>query len=147
MTQETFVKFYKSIRRIRDSEKFYYYMLKIAKNLCINALNARKREDIVSPIDTAGDTKESKIKTIHDYAKPSEDTPESILIKRELCDLIHEKMKELNPDQRAVICLVYFDGLSYEETSKILNCPIGNVRSRLSRGILRLGELLKGYVK
>ncbi|MBI1987986.1 MAG: sigma-70 family RNA polymerase sigma factor [Nitrospinae bacterium] len=42
LTQETFVKFYESIRRIRDPEKFYYYMLVIAKNLCINELNKKK---------------------------------------------------------------------------------------------------------
>jgi len=145
--QETFVKFYNSVHRIRDLKKFKGYLFQIARRLCMDQLRKTAREILVSPI--AGENNTNK--TIHDYVKPSENTPETLVIEREKREqsriLVNEKMKELNPDQRTAIFLVHFEGLTYEEASKVLECPIGSVKSRVNRGILKLGELLENHIK
>ena len=47
-------------------------------------------------------------------------------------------------DQRAVLLLVAVEDLSYSETAKVLNIPIGTVMSRLSRGRERLQQEIEG---
>ena len=49
-------------------------------------------------------------------------------------------------EQRQVILLVGLEGMDYEGTAKILNVPIGTVRSRLSRGRAELRKLM-GYIE
>src|SRR5579862_3773822 len=48
---------------------------------------------------------------------------------------------------RIAVLLRYFEGLSYEEMSKVLNCSMGTVASRLSRGHKLLAERLKEWVR
>ena len=138
LTQETFVRFYKSVHRIRELEKFESFMFQIARRLCIDQFKKNGREILVSPVPTQNDSN----KSIHDYVKPSEETPQSILMKKQDQNLVNEKIKELNPDQRAAIFLVHFEELTYEEASKMLGCPIGTVKTRVNRGILKLGKLI-----
>ena len=138
LTQETFVRFYKSVHRIRELEKFESFMFQIARRLCIDQFKKNGREILVSPVPTQNDSN----KSIHDYVKPSEATPQSILMKKQDQSLVNEKIKELNPDQRTAIFLVHFEELTYEEASKMLGCPIGTVKTRVNRGILKLGKLI-----
>ena len=55
---------------------------------------------------------------------------------------IWDALQELPDDQRVVLILRYHDDLSHEEISHILDCPIGTVRSRISRGLARLREVM-----
>jgi RNA polymerase sigma-70 factor (ECF subfamily) len=55
-------------------------------------------------------------------------------------------LDELPPEFRTVVVLVDMEGLSYEEAAKILNCPIGTVRSRLHRARTILREKLKDWL-
>jgi RNA polymerase sigma factor (sigma-70 family) len=54
------------------------------------------------------------------------------------------KLTRLLDDQRAVLLLVAVEDLSYAETAKVLNIPIGTVMSRLSRGRERLQQEIEG---
>jgi RNA polymerase sigma-70 factor (ECF subfamily) len=60
---------------------------------------------------------------------------------RQLCEL-ERALARLAPEQREVILLVGLEGMSYEAAARILNVPIGTVRSRLSRGREVLRRLL-----
>lgn len=50
----------------------------------------------------------------------------------------------LVPEQREAIILIAAEGLSYEEAAAVCNCPVGTVKSRLSRARQRLEEYLNG---
>ncbi len=51
----------------------------------------------------------------------------------EIADTVHRVMVDLPEDLRTAITLREIDGLSYEEIAKVMDCPIGTVRSRIFR--------------
>ena len=65
---------------------------------------------------------------------PGGDSPEEILAANNLREVIFESLSNLPEDIRTAISLREFEGLSYEEISEVLDCPIGTVRSRIFRG-------------
>lgn len=67
---------------------------------------------------------------------------EHVLILKEL----FRALDGLNSDQREVLLLVVGQGLSYEETARICECPIGTVRSRLARARRELERMLSGEI-
>jgi RNA polymerase sigma-70 factor (ECF subfamily) len=67
-----------------------------------------------------------------------------VLHGRERAELLHEAMKSLPPDQRSAIELAFFSGLSQSDIATRLQQPLGTVKARIRRGMLRLRELLGG---
>jgi RNA polymerase sigma-70 factor (ECF subfamily) len=53
-------------------------------------------------------------------------------------------LRELVPEQREAIILIAAEGLSYEEAAEICGCPVGTVKSRLSRARARLDDYING---
>ncbi len=74
------------------------------------------------------------------------DDPEELVLRREFWRASKKALDELPPEFRTVVALVDMEGLSYEEAAKILNCPIGTVRSRLHRARTILREKLKDWL-
>jgi RNA polymerase sigma-70 factor (ECF subfamily) len=74
------------------------------------------------------------------------DDPEELALRREFWRAAKKALDELPPEFRTVVALVDMEGLSYEEAAKILNCPIGTVRSRLHRARTILREKLKDWL-
>ncbi|HWH75761.1 MAG TPA: sigma-70 family RNA polymerase sigma factor [Candidatus Binatus sp.] len=72
--------------------------------------------------------------------------PETQLLERELGAKIAAALRRIPEEFRAPIVLVDMGDFSYMEAAEILSCPIGTVRSRLSRGRKLLQKLLGGYL-
>ncbi|HSK28614.1 MAG TPA: sigma-70 family RNA polymerase sigma factor, partial [Candidatus Limnocylindria bacterium] len=73
--------------------------------------------------------------------------PEKRLLQKELSVKINEALKHIPAEFRAPIVLVDMGEFSYQEAAEILNCPIGTVRSRLSRGRKLLANFMGGYLQ
>jgi RNA polymerase sigma-70 factor, ECF subfamily len=72
--------------------------------------------------------------------------PERTILTRELDDQITAVLKKIPEEFRTPIVLVDVGDFSYEEAAVILSCPIGTVRSRLSRGRKLMRKYLRAYV-
>ncbi|HEV8719912.1 MAG TPA: sigma-70 family RNA polymerase sigma factor [Candidatus Binatia bacterium] len=72
--------------------------------------------------------------------------PESYALIKELNAKISEALRKLPPDFRVPIILVDMEDFSYAEAAEVLSCPIGTIRSRVSRGRKLLHKYLKSYV-
>jgi RNA polymerase sigma-70 factor (ECF subfamily) len=72
--------------------------------------------------------------------------PESHALRNELTDQVSEALKKLPEEFRIPIVLVDMADLSYEEVSTVLSCPVGTVRSRLSRARKMMQRYLRVYV-
>ena len=55
---------------------------------------------------------------------------------------VQEALAQLEPEQREIVLLREYDGLSYDQIAQLLKIPVGTVRSRLFRAKLALRELL-----
>ena len=124
ITQEAFVKSFKSIDSFREESSFYTWIYRIAVNTAKNYLISVKRREETLLSDFSGDDN-------YVPEKLDVDSPQDILSASELRDLIFESLTTLGEETRTALSLREFDGLSYEQIAQIVNCPVGTVRSRI----------------
>jgi len=128
VAQEAFVKAYRAIPNFRGDSAFYTWLYRIAINTSKNHLAARAIRPPTSDVDAADAT------NVYDAPELKEfETPESNLVSDELEQAIHQAIDELQEDTATAIKLREFEGMSYEEISEAMECPIGTVRSRIFR--------------
>jgi RNA polymerase sigma-70 factor, ECF subfamily len=77
--------------------------------------------------------------------KPSETANEAVN-GQEKAKLIHSAMVDLPAEQRRAIELAFFSGLTQNEISEKLQEPLGTVKARIRRGLLKLRDQLKGVL-
>jgi RNA polymerase sigma-70 factor, ECF subfamily len=118
------------------------WLTRILYNYFFDSSARNKRT--VSTADLTGDALQPG--SYWDASLPAEADPEGRLLERELSAKIHEALNRIPPEFRAPIVLVDMGEFSYQEAAEILSCPIGTVRSRLSRGRKLLQNLLGGYL-
>jgi RNA polymerase sigma-70 factor (ECF subfamily) len=68
--------------------------------------------------------------------------PERTAADRELGSALRRALGALSPEQRAVVELTFFDGLSYPEIATMLDCPVNTVKTRMFHARRKLRELL-----
>lgn len=132
--QETFIRFYNSLKNFRGDSAVGTYLTRIAINLSLNELKRRKRSSLFffrkdddAPFDVPDETARSG-----DFNDK---------------EIIQQAIGKLEPKFRSVIVLRLLDGYSSEETAQILDIPVGTALSRLARGQKKLQELLTPYLK
>ena len=139
-TQEAFISAYNHLKDFRGGS-FKSWMLRIVTNACYDDLRRRKRRPATSLDDlVGGEDGENEF----DLPSPA-DSPETIVQRREVADLIQRGITTLPDDQRIVVVLSDVQGMSYEEIAEITRSNLGTVKSRLSRGRARLREYLQAH--
>ena len=130
IAQESFIKAYKSLNSFREESAFYTWLYRIAANTSKNYLTSKRRKKEYSESEVFS----SEDANVDIFDIPGGDSPEEILAANNLREVIFESLSNLPEDIRTAISLREFEGLSYEEISEVLDCPIGTVRSRIFRG-------------
>ena len=143
LAQETFIKAFQALKGFKGGSSFYTWVYRIAVNKTINFLKQRKRRTGMSLNDLDFNAE-------HDPALVSlisEKTPRRDIALTELQEKLNAAMQKLSEDHRMVVTLHDVQGLSHDETAKIMNCNIGTVRSRLFYARQQLQALLSDYLK
>ena len=70
------------------------------------------------------------------------DEPESLLARRELATVLGRALGVLPAEQRAVVEMTYYYGLSYQEIAEVMGCPVNTVKTRMFHARRRLREIL-----
>ena len=130
IAQESFIKAFKSLNSFREESAFYTWLYRIAANTSKNYLTSKRRKKEYSESEVFS----SEDANVDIFDIPGGDSPEEILAANNLREVIFESLSNLPEDIRTAISLREFEGLSYEEISEVLDCPIGTVRSRIFRG-------------
>jgi len=136
ISQEAFIKAYKAIDSFREESAFYTWLYRITANTAKNYLVSigRKRESSISELST--------LENEDQFVIASHDSPDEILLAQELRNTLFNAVSSLPEDTRTALSLREFEGLNYEEIAKIMNCPVGTVRSRIFRGREALEDLI-----
>lgn len=141
IAQETFIRAYKALHQFRGDAQFYTWLYRIAVNTAKKSLMELKRDLTVSESffksDDDDETKSSKNEPTAD------ETPETVFAAKEIAAMVNSALLELPEDLRLAVTLREIEGLSYEEISVAMSCPIGTVRSR----IFRAREAISAKVK
>jgi RNA polymerase sigma-70 factor (ECF subfamily) len=128
VTQEAFIKAYRALPKFRGDSAFYTWLYRIAINTAKNYMVARGRR----PPSTDVDVEDAEFME-GNAALTDIETPEAAQEKEDLQRVINEAIDELPEDLRTAYTLREFSGLSYEEITDIMGCPVGTVRSRIFR--------------
>ncbi len=142
IAQETFIRAYRALHQFRGDAQFYTWLYRIAVNTAKKSLLELKRDPTVSEgsLHSADDDDETSWRGNEPI---SDETPESVLAAREIAAAVNAAMEALPDDLRQAVTLREIEGLSYEEISTVMNCPIGTVRSRIFRAREAISEKVK----
>lgn len=137
LAQEVFIKVFKNLNRFRGEAKFSTWIYRITINVAYDY--KRKFKEGYSLDEPIGEDTED---TFEKVISSEEEDPLSIVEKEDIKKKLHKLIKELPKEYQEVLILREYEGLSYEEISEILRCPIGTVESRLYRARKELKEKL-----
>lgn len=145
VTQETFVKAWRALKKSAlhpfggfnpEKGRFKTWLLRIAKNTCIDVLRKRR----ATPLSelTAEEEDLSLSETCIDPAP----LPEELLKKSETAELLAEALERMPPPHRLVLLLRYNDHCAFREIAEILGEPLHTVKSRHRRALAKLARIL-----
>ena len=131
IAQETFIRAYRALAQFRGEAQFYTWLYRIAVNTAKKALMDLKRNPTVSENSFKSDDDDET--SFLENELTSSETPDAVLASKEIAQIINAALEALPEELRQAITLREIEGLSYEEISEAMNCPIGTVRSRIFR--------------
>ena len=142
LVQETYLRAYRFFHKFEPGTNCRAWLLSIQRHLFINRYRQTKKQPDFLDWDKIDQDYEL-------FALSQENTeksnPENAFHSDVLGPEVEKALKELPEEFRTAIVLVDIDELTYEEAAQILECPIGTVRSRLSRGRRILQLALRDY--
>ncbi len=139
VTQEAFVKAYRALPSFRGDSAFYTWLYRIGINTAKNYLVAMRRR---APTSTEVEAEEAEGYDGGELLREIS-TPESLLLTKEIAGTVNQAIEALPEELRSAIQLRELEGMSYEEIAKLMDCPVGTVRSRIFRAREAIAERLK----
>lgn len=129
LSQEAFLRIFKSLDQYKTEYKFSTWAVKIATNLCLD----RKRQKSVRTVSLEEAQEVSS--SFH--------APESRYLERELELEVRDALGELPEKYRTPLVLFHYSGMSYEELTEVLKEPMTVIKNRLYRARLMLKDKLE----
>lgn len=136
LTQETFVRAYRSLKLLRDDAKLSTWLFGIAKNVARESLRSRMRENHRVEID------DDRVAMIAD----NELTPDDRLLNKELSLVIQAALSALDEDKRMVFTLKIFQQRSYEEIADITGFSVPKLKTDLHRARAEMRRRIEPYL-
>ncbi len=142
LVQETFLRAYRFFHKFEPGTNCRAWLLAIQRHLFINRYRNRKREPEFVNWDKIDQEYESIVMG-EDHAQKY--NPETLFEAQHMAPDVERSLANLPEEFRTAIVLVDIEELSYDEAAEVMGCPVGTVRSRLSRGRRILQVVLKDY--
>lgn len=127
--QEVFIKVYRNIDRFEGKSSLSTWIYRITSNVCKDFLRKRTRTiQSVSIYESSEDDDDRPMEI-----KDSSPTPQEHMEITETQREVRKALDELPEEYKSVIVMYDLEGLSYDEISNVLQCPVGTIKSRLNR--------------
>lgn len=135
VTQNVFLKVYKSLDRFNEQARFFTWVYRIAMNESINSLRAGKLRQAVG------------LDTLLQEPAGDETQPFEAVKKLETKQHIQEAISTLPEKQREVFMMRYYDELTYDEIANILNTSVGGLKANYFHAFKKIETFLKQRLK
>ena len=134
--QDTFIKVIRSLRlgKYQDNGKFIAWVLRIAHNLIIDHFRREKQMNTFSKDDYEVDLFNSQ--------KFSDENYEDELVRDQICSDIRKLVQELPPDQREVVILRHYKGLSFKEIAEHTDVSINTALGRMRYALINMRKII-----
>ncbi len=136
VVQDTLIKLYTHASYYKNVAKFSTWIFTIAKNNALTELRKNKRKKTDSLWTDDGQVIDINSK---------EESLDSKVQNEIAIDQLNKFLDEIPENFRMAVVLRDFQELSYEEISRILEIPIGTIKSRINRGRIQLAEKMKHF--
>jgi len=135
--QETFIKVIQSLRggKYKDNGKFLSWVIRIAHNLIIDHFRKEKQMNTLSNDDSEVDLFNSK--------KLSDSNIEELIIDSQIKSEVRVLISELPDDQREVVLLRHYGGLSFKEIANQTDVSINTALGRMRYALINLRKLIQ----
>ena len=135
--QETFIKVIQSLRggKYRDNGRFLSWVIRISHNLIIDHFRKEKQMNSVSNDDSEVDLFNSK--------KLSDHNIEEVIVSSQIRSEIRLLINELPDDQREVVLLRHYGGLSFKEIAEQTQVSINTALGRMRYALINLRKMIK----
>lgn len=128
LTQEVFIKAYNSLDYFRGDSKIQTWLYAITRNLCLNALDKKKRKGNIVQMDT--------------LEISSDERSDRLVNESEFSHFFKQCMSILPEKQRETFILRHVEELSYEEISEMLGTSIGGLKANYFQAVQKLSQYL-----
>jgi RNA polymerase sigma-70 factor (ECF subfamily) len=136
VSQDTFVKAYKSLSKFHGESKFSTWLYRVAYNTCLDRIKKNRKYNNNVEINDATSNEIFHAESIFDS-----------LENKERSEIIQECMDKLPEDERAIIHLFYFEELSLKEIIEVVSISEGNLKVKLYRARKKLFSIFKESVE
>jgi RNA polymerase sigma-70 factor (ECF subfamily) len=146
VTQEAFFSAFRHLGDFRGTS-FRAWLLRIVSNRCFDVFRARGRQPTTS-LDGLTDDESEPFGGVPDDGRlptalvDGSWDPERAALRRETIEAIQAALLRLPPEQRLAVILSDVQGLAYEEIARVMEIPLGTVKSRIARARAQLRVLL-----
>jgi RNA polymerase sigma-70 factor (ECF subfamily) len=135
LVQETFLRAYGALSTFRQDASFLTWLYKIASNLCIDLMRARKAKGALSL--------EVELEEGREPAADRAGSPEETAVRGAVSEVVQKAVLNLPERYRVVVVMRHLQGLSIEEISENLQIPTGTVKTHLFRAREMLRDRLR----
>ncbi len=142
LVQETYLRALRFFDKFETGTNVRAWLLSILRNLFINRYRQKRREPTTVDWEKIDEVYESKVEQGENLGRGN---PEHHFVSQMMDDEVEAALKGLPEEFRTAIVLVNIEELSYQETAQVMECPVGTVRSRVSRGRRMLQVALRDY--
>lgn len=134
--QDTFLKVVQSIRagRYQDDGKFVSWVMRIAHNLIIDHFRHEKQMGIVLTDDYEADLFNSR--------RLSEDNVEDVMVRRQVMRDVRHLISELPEDQREVVIMRHYAGMSFKEIADMTGVSINTALGRMRYALINMRRMM-----
>lgn len=130
LAQDVFIQAYKNIASFRNEADFGTWLHRIAVNQWINICR-RNKKLIAFSLDEPLQTREGELQR---ELAATEDNPQDKVERSEDIIFLQTALNKISPEFKTALVLRDLEGYSYDEIATMINCSIGTVKSRISRG-------------
>jgi len=135
ISQEVFIKVYKSLDKLRNGSAFVLWLRRVTINTCTDYLRQQVSEETLDDISY-----------LHNSIPSYYGNSDKLIENSELRKVIFRAVDRLPKGQRKVFILRHYEGLSLKDIAETLNCSLGTVKAHLFRATRRLRDILLPYV-
>ena len=144
VSQEAFIKVFKTIRNFRSESRFYTWFYRILINLCKDYLRRKMKNKAISAnirINNEAQEEES----IFEIIASGLPGPKEQLLNKELGEELTKALDSLPEQQKRIFTLKNIHGLKINEIAEIVKCAEGTIKAHLFKATLNLQERLAAY--
>ena len=136
VTQEVFIKVFQTLKSYQAAQgSFATWLNRVARNHLVDHYRRARKDRVTSSLEDELPAAEQR---------PSQQMePTGQVESRERREVLQLALDKLSPDLREAVILRDLHDLDYEEIAQVLRVPQGTVKSRINRGRLELGRVLK----